>query len=145
MAIRTLKLDEEWEFESKYDSDKGKEGATKFVLGTLSSRVVSSLQDGATKFRPTAGKDGEEAGMEADFLPNQMAYEVVRFGLKGVKGLLDADGKPVKFKTATRHIGGADVKCAAETILKALPLDLLRELSEEIQTKNVLTEGETKN
>lgn len=145
MAIKTLKLDEEWEFTSKYDPEKETEDATVFVLGTLSSRVVSALQDGATKFRPTKGKDGEDDTLEADFLPNSMAYEVVRHGLKGVKNLQDSEGNPVKFETANRHIGGVDIKCAAERILRALPLDVIRELSTEIQRKNVLDEDEEKN
>ncbi len=73
--------------------------------------------------------------MEADFLPNSMAYEVVRYGLKGVRNLLDPDGNEVAFESATRHLGGTDIKCAAERILRCLPLDVIRELSEEIQRK----------
>jgi len=145
MAIRTLRLDEEWEFVSKYDQAEDPAEQTIFLLGNLSSRVVSFLQDGSTKFRPTQGDDGKADSMEADFLPNSLAYEVVRFGLRGVRNLQDPDGNPVQFQTAKRTVRGTTQTCAVEVILKALPLDLIRELSEEIQKNNSLDEADTKN
>ena len=142
MAIKVLNLDKEWEFRSKHDPDNENENATVFVLGTLSSRMIASLQDGASKWRQSPdGKDG----IEADFLPNTMSYEVVRFGLKGAKNLVDEDGANVPFETAKRASLGETATVVAERILKCIPLDVIRELAEEIQSKNVLSEDDAKN
>ena len=143
MAIRTLRLNEEWEYRSKYDPDGETENATVFRLGTLSARIFARLQDDSTSFRKL--DDGGEDDVEAKFMPNTTAYEVVRYGLRGVTNLQDDEGNAVEFMTVKKNIAGTEVQAVSEKVLRGIHLDVVRELAEQIQERNTLTEVEAKN
>lgn len=140
MAIQTLNLDAEWDYKSKYDPDRDGENATVFTLGTLSNRLLSYLQDKATTFKGT-----NEENVEASIMNASLAIEVVRYGLRGVKNLQDADGKAVEFATQRRNIHGMDVRAVAPQIVNVIPKAVIMELAEELQKRNELSESEAKN
>ncbi len=140
MAIRTLNLDAEWEFQSKHDPEKGKEGATVFVLGTLSNRLLSYLQDKATTFKGTS-----EENVEASIMNSTLAIEIVRYGLKGVRNLPDHEGNEIEFAAQKKNIGGMGVLAVSNCIMDVLPKVVIMDIADELQERNELTEDEAKN
>lgn len=140
MAIKTLNLDAEWDFKSKFDPDRDGENATVFTLGTLSNRLLSYLQDKATTFKGT-----DETNVEASIMNASLAIEVVRYGLRGLKNLQDSEGKPVEFETQRQNVHGMDVRAVKSAIVNVIPKAVIMELAEELQKRNELSEAEAKN
>ena len=140
MAIRTLNLDAEWEFQSKHDPEKDKEGATVFTLGTLSNRLLSYLQDKATTFKGTS-----EENVEASIMNASLAIEIVKYGLKGVRNLPDHEGNAIEFAAQKKNISGMAVLAVSNTILDVLPKVVVMEIADELQKRNELSEEDAKN
>ena len=140
MAIKTLNLDAEWEFQSKHDDAKGTDDATVFVLGTLSNRLLSYLQDKATTFKGT-----DETNVEASIMNSSLAIEVFKYGVRDIRNLPDAEGKMIPFEAQKKNIHGIDVKAVKSCILDVLPKAIVMEVADELQKRNELSEDDAKN
>lgn len=140
MPIKVINLTDTLEYESQFDTAKGTDSATVFSLVPLPNRINAVLKDRATKFTSSAG-----GGMVADFRANDVALDIVRFGLKGIKRLEDAKGKPVKFHTQEYNFNGTQYPVVHDDLLDVIPLDVLRELSAQINSMSVVPEQEEKN
>lgn len=160
MAIRALKLDETWDYVSKLDDcrlvykeegpRKGQtdvqaseeNGATVWQLGVLTSRISGLLSDKATRLRgsmdPSAGPD--EACLEID--PNSKAYRVVQHGLRGLRNFKDHTDADVVYGTTVAAVAGSSWNLVSPYIMDRIPAAVLRELSEEIETRNTVGEDE---
>lgn len=149
MAIRAISMDQVVDYVSDQDPAKGtdKEAteATIFKLGTLSGRQNTSIKDQATSFRPDKDSpDPKSPDMVAEFRPNQCAYLMVQFGLRGWERFLDARGNEVPFETTKKQLGGREVVCASDESMDRLGQELIRELSEQIEKLNSVEEPEPK-
>ena len=140
MAIKTLNLDAEWEFQSTHDDAKGTDGATVFVLGTLSNRLLSYLQDKATTFKGT-----DETNVEASIMNASLAIEIVKYGVRDIRNLPDPEGNPIPFEAQKQNIHGIDVRAVKSHILDVLPKAIVIEVADELQKRNELGTEETKN
>ena len=141
MAIKTLNLDAEWDFQSKHDdAEKDSEDATVFTLGTLSNRLLSFLTDKATTFKGTS-----EENVEASIMNASLAIEIVKYGLRGVRNLPDHEGNAIKFETQKACVHGMDVRAIKSHILDVLPKVVVMELADELQKRNDLSEEDAKN
>ena len=161
MAIRALRLDETWDYVSKLDDcrvvykeegpRKGQtdvqaseeNGATVWVLGVLTSRISGLLSDKATRLRgsmdPSAGPD--EACLEID--PNSKAYRAVQHGLKGFRNFVDPlTGGDVAHDTTVAAVAGSSWNLVSAHIMDRIPAAVLRELCEEIESRNTVGEEE---
>lgn len=142
MAIRTLCLDREWDYESKHDPARGTPEATVFTLGVLSARLLSWVMDNQLTWSQK-GEDEESAEMR--MLANTASYEVVRYGLRGARNLQDSEGNDVQLRHVKKHVAGQDVQAVGDDVLRTLPIDLVRELAEQIRDKSGLSEEQAKN
>ena len=141
MAIKTLNLDAEWDFQSKHDeAEKGSEDATVFTLGTLSNRLLSYLQDKATTFKGTT-----EENVEASIMNASLAIEIVKYGFRDIRNLPDSAGGVIPFETMKKNVHGMDVEAVKPHILDVLPKAIVIEVAEELQKQNELSEDEAKN
>jgi len=140
MAIKTLNLEAEWEFQSKHDGAKGTDDATVFVLGTLSNRLLSYLQDKATTFKGTSEED-----VEASIMNASLAIEIVRYGVRDIRNLPNAEGNAIAFETQKKNVHGIDVRAVKSHILDVLPKVIVMEVADELQKRNELSEDEVKN
>ncbi len=140
MAIRTLNLDAEWDFQSKKDSAKGTDDATVFVLGTLSNRLLSYLQDKATTFKGTSEED-----VEASIMNASLAIEIFKYGVRNIRNLPDAEGNAIPFEVQKQNVHGIAVRAVKSCILDVIPKVVIMEVADEIQKQNELSEDEAKN
>ena len=124
------------EFESARDPDKGTDKATKFKLGAIPSRVYAALKDKATKWTQNPNSSD---GVSAEFRPNLIGRDIVRFGVKGIENY------PVKFATQKESIGSKEFDVLADAVIDAMDIDTIRELSTEIQKLCEFNEEEVKN
>ena len=160
MAIRALRLDETWDYVSKLDDcrvvfkeegpRKGQtdvqaseaNGATVWGLGVLTSRISGLLSDKSTRLRgsldPSAGPD--EACLEID--PNSKAYRSVQHGLRGFRCFKDHTGADVKYDTTAAVVAGTSWNLVSEHVMDCIPAAIIRELSEEIESRNAVGEDE---
>src|SRR5690606_27258246 len=104
MAIIGLTLAAEQAFQSEYDTKKGSEDATTFMLGTLDSRVMGRLRDDATSFavNPAAPEDEVDVSVGQ----NTLFYLACQFGIKAWTKFRDENGNDIPFKTQKRNMGG---------------------------------------
>ena len=141
MSITGLRLDSTEEFVSDLDENKGTDGeVTVWVLGTLSSRVLTYLRDKSTSF--STNKDGE---ISATFAPFSSAYETTRIGLRGWKNFKDTSGGDIPFHTVSEEVAGVMMAVVAPACMDILPVELIRELSEQITGVNSVTETDAGN
>lgn len=140
LAFKAINLTRTKEFESTLDDARGTENATKFVLGALDTRLMTSLADKSFETITTA--DGDQVAKA-----NQLtiAYNMVKFGLKGWTNYTDEDGNPVEFKQGTTNVGGKAYPCVQDDLLARLPLELVMELAAAIQDVNSVSEQDSKN
>ena len=150
MAIKLLAIGGTRQFISTFDPAHPKHPqhdpeaqATIYKLGTLSSRMQGILQDLSVELTPDA--QAGDQGVTGNFRGNKSAIETVRFGLKGWEHQVDAEGNEVEFATVTRKLAGETVEVLKESLVSLIPLEVIRELSEEIQSANMMTEGVAKN
>jgi hypothetical protein len=142
MALVGLRIGATRSFQSKTDPAKGTEEATTFHLKTLSSRVHMDLRDRATKFVPNPETPDT---MAAEWRPNLIAHDTVRFGLGGWENFTDEDGNDLPFDTVKRVVGNATYECVSDDCMDYLNPELIRELSDAINAANELSEEEAKN
>lgn len=143
MPIVGIALAATREFESKYDSAKGKPEATRFTLGTLDSRVYGMLKDKATSLSVDATSQATD--VTTNINANEVGFLTVCFGLKGWENFNDAEGKPIKFKTIPRSLGGSSYKIADPALVGLIPEAVIGELADEIRKDNELSEADAKN
>ena len=149
MAIKGISMDSTAEYVSKLDPAKGtdreNEDGTKFVLGTIASRVQTGIRDKSTAFRQDKEIEGDDPTMMAEFRPNEATYLTVQFGVRGWKNFLEPDGdNEIPFKTINRQFGGTSYTVVSPESMDRLGLELLRELAEEIDKLNSPTAEEAK-
>ena len=86
---------------------------------------------------------------QATIDPNDEArffFELLRHGLKGWEKFLDAEGKPVEFKTVTTVIPNAGVRTvASDESLNYLKARWMKELAIEIHEDTFVSDQELKN
>lgn len=140
MAIIGLNVTAERYFVSKYDEAKGTDGETKWLIGTLDSRILGLLQDKSTtvKVNPQAPDD------EVDTQINNRAYqfEVCQFGLRGWDGFKDEEGNDIPYSTIKLNRGGRSYVVVDPVALNRVPIAVVEELAQEIMKKNILTAKE---
>lgn len=135
--LKALNLSKIVEFESDRDPDKGTENATKFKIGAIPSRVYAQLKDKASSFTPD-GEGGD--GLKAEFKPNMIAFETVKYGLKGIENF---DG--VEFKTQEVRIANTVIHAVHDDVMAALDIEIIRELSLAIRKICEFEDEEIKN
>lgn len=138
-----LNLDQTLEFISKFDPDKGVEGGnpTVFTLNTLDSRVMGHLRDLSTKMaiNPSASKTDD---VETTIAMNDVAFQVVQFGLGGAAPFQDEEKHDIPFAKVKRHLRGKSYSIVSEEIVNRLPLNVIAELSDELRKLNNLGDDE---
>lgn len=119
------------------------EGATVFILGSVSGRQRAAIQDASSVMYVEAGR---KEPVHA-FKGNAAAIETVKFGLRGLINFHDSvTGEMVAFETEEREIApGVLVKVVTEAVIEKLGLDLVLEISTEINKLNSVTATEAKN
>lgn len=104
---------------------------TKYFIGNLTA--TDRVEFGDMSATPTM-RDG---GITMDLRNTKKAYEVVQRGLKGWENQLDANGKPVEFKTSTgTDAQGGFIVIVDPECMVHLPQKVIMDLSLEIQKKN---------
>lgn len=109
------------EFISKYDTETDK---TIFILGTISTKQMSFINDMLSRWRVNAGKM-EEIVIQT----SQRNFEVVRQGLKGWKNFKDGN-KDIQF---------------SEKNIELIPYEVIDEIAERLLAINSLSQDEKKN
>lgn len=145
MAVRGLTLDSVVEYVSVSDPghpnhaikvDESGEWAppqpTVFLLGMLPARLQAMLKDRSTRFQV----DDSGKTVAVDFNAHHAALERVRFGLKGWKNFLDENGKEIGFETEDTVVNNHKYRAMKTESLNRLPIELVRELSIEIDRIN---------
>lgn len=127
--LQALNLAKTIEFQSDRDPAKGTDQATVFTIGALSSRVASMLRDKSTRF---SGDLGKAEGMMTEIRMNETAFELVRFGLRGLRNYQAADGTLIEFKTEDYQLGNTTCKVVAKEIMEVIDLETIRELAEQV-------------
>lgn len=137
MALVGMRIGEEVRYQSTTDPDRGKPEATIFRLVTLSSRIMARVKDRALRFMQDEAQPG---GASAEYLMNEMAYELVRHGLAGWENFKDGEGNDIPFTTKKVNVAGVDSHVVSEEAMSHLSLDLIQELAGELQRVNEPTE-----
>ena len=138
MAIKALNLHDLKTISHPTD----KKNPTKFTIGAIDSRVYGQLSDRSL----VVAVDGNNPDADADvkMARNQLAFEVVQFGLKGFENFCDDKGE-IKFTTERKTVGSRAYDVANSDILSVIPGTYLSWLAEQIMSMNSLeiTEGKT--
>lgn len=134
MAFVALNLSDTVDFQSSLDPNRGKEGAAIFKIGAIPTRIFAKIKDQGSNF---VLDDKAPGGVNAEFTFNDTATEMVRYGLKGIKGFKDGNGNDLEYKTQKMKVGNSLVEALHDDLMDVLPLELIRELAMEI---NVLCE-----
>lgn len=140
MAIIGINIEAKDEF--RFPDDKN--DPTTWLLGTLSSRVLGILMDQSAVF---AANTADTDSMKAEFKGSQAAYNVVQFGLRGWSNFVTDGGEQIVFATAQKVVPGAPMiklDAVPDALMELIPLDRIRELSEQIQKRNEVTKDEGK-
>lgn len=141
MAIKGISVSYSEKYESDLDPDKGTPQATKFIISPLPSRIIAVLNDNRTQF--VQNDDTKETAIKVN--ANEKAFDFVRFGLKGVENLLADNNTPVEFKTVNKYFAGGNHSVVADSVLDAIPLEVVRELADRIYDISNLTPEQAKN
>lgn len=136
MALKALNLTQIIEFQSPRDPDKGTDQATKFKIAAIPSRIYVTLKDKAASFVPDQNSPD---GVKAEFNGNLIAYEIVRWGLKGVENF------PVEYKTRKEKLGPYSYDVVDDDFMSALDIETIRELHEAIDKLCTISEETVKN
>lgn len=121
MAMKALNLTQTIKFSSPRDPDK--ENPTLFILGAIPSRVYAILKDKAASFTPDPNSPD---GMRAEFNGNLIAYDIVRWGLKGVENY------ELEYQTQKEKVGSYQYDVVHDDFMKSLELETIREISEAV-------------
>jgi len=143
MPIVGITLDAERTYESRHDSDRGKDTATKWRIGTLDSRIFGMIRDRSTTMDvDTANPDGM---VSTNINANEVAYETVQFGLRGWTNFLDGGGNEIVYRTIKMNRGGKSYNVVDPAVMSRIPQAIIMELAEEIRRDNEIAEVEGKN
>lgn len=137
-----LTLDATQEHISKYDEQPENAGPdwkpTKWLIGSLDSRVLGQIQDMAMTVRvDTKALDDE---VDTSVNSNQVAFKACQFGLRGWENFLDESGEEIPFRTVKEGLGGKKYSVVSSDVLCRVPASVLNELSAEITKRNSLTD-----
>lgn len=144
MKIRAINLTKVVTHVLSFDEDKGTDKEIKWELGALDSRVLASIKDRATGI-PMSALSGGGQDATATLNLNQTNFDIVVFGLKGFRNLLNEDGSAVEYKTAHTTLNGKTYLTADPDIVRTIPSEVIDELANEIMEINVMKEEERKN
>lgn len=136
MAIKAVNLSKTIDYQSDYDPEKGTDKATVATLGAIDTRVLGIIKDKATAIPVSSFSTGE--GM-ATLNYNAMNFDVVQFGLKNIVRF------DVPYKTTIRILGQKQYVVADDSVVAALPEEVLSEYAGKILEINSLSEEERKN
>jgi len=134
-----IAIDPNETFDYVLKRDRKDEHPTVFSLRGLNSAALRHLQDGQATF---------DNGGQWKVAYGTQTYHVLRYGLRGARGMQDSKGNEVLFEAEpkTLNVLGVQVKDpVSERFLDRLPPWCKMELSEAIQASSVLTEDEEKN
>lgn len=137
--LKALNLTKMVEFESPRDPAKGTPDATKFKISAIPTRIYAKLKDRSASFSPDE-KDPD--GMKADFHGNSLAFETVRWGLKGVENY-DPDAPAFKFQK--EKVGPYMYDVVHDDFMAALDIQTIRELKSAIDSLCSVDEETEKN
>ncbi len=146
MAIKALSLSHTWDFQDPDDPDFGTDEASTFTLRTLDSRVMAKLKDGAAKITVDPSRPDELA--ETTINMEEMNFQTVQFGCENWTNVPDPDlakKTELKCELIPRRLGGKSYMIVDPDILCRIPLSTIRAMSDDIRTKNELSETEAKN
>lgn len=146
MAIKCTNLAKVRQFQSKFDPEKGTEGATTFRLKGLDARVMAKLRDDALVYRVSGDAKDLDAEAEARMAGNQLSFNVCQFGIDGWDNLLDEEtGDEIPYKTKTRHLGGKSYEVVDPDVLGRIHPKIIAELAREIRGGNELDDEDLGN
>jgi hypothetical protein len=110
--------------------------ATVWHLGTLSSLLMSVLQDDVASFR-------EEGAMTIRMADNDLL--AARLALRGWDNFEDDDGNPVPFTTELINLRGRKYEALSEELTSRIPIPVLRSIGQHAKLQNSLTSIQAKN
>jgi hypothetical protein len=122
------------------EAERGSPDPTTFVLGALDGRVMAHINDSVTKFE----MDGKAKGATPDpvFRLGTRRWLLVKYGLRGWRGMLDATGQPVAESFDQLPLGGRSYRVVPDRIIEQMPESAMTELAEQIAQQNELAEAE---
>lgn len=121
MAIVGLNLAETWEFTLPED----KENPTVWILGMLDGLLMLDLFYDVNQI--------------------VLTKNLVRYGLRGWRNLIDEKGKEIPYKTKKVFAFGEERVCVDDDVLKLIPSVKITKIGNEIGSHQRLTEDERKN
>lgn len=140
MAFKAINLTKTVRYQSELDSEFGTDKATTFILGPIDTRTMSYIID--ANMESKVNSDGEQS---MKFNQLIVAFNLVKFGLKGFENYLDENDQPLVYKTEKVNFGGKHYTVVSEDILSMLPQALLMELAAKINDINTVSETDEKN
>jgi hypothetical protein len=115
---------------------KHDENATVFLLGTLSSLVMSMLADDVASFR-------DEGAMTIRLADTDVM--AARLGIRGWENFFDDAGNPVVFETESVVIRGRKFDIVAEDLAARIPIPVLRGIGQHVKQQNSIDSVTAKN
>lgn len=103
------------------------EGATVWLLGTMSSVVMSILADDVASF-------GEEGAMVLRSSDNDLL--AARLGLRGWENYTDDDGNQIAFETESVVLRGRRFDVVTEELISGIPIPVLRQIGQQVKKSN---------
>ena len=150
MAIRALTYGDQVDYISKLDPTQqdgyeGDEKPTVFKLEVLDALILADLEDDAYEFEmaPDGGADG--GGTKTQLHVNRRNVRLVKYGVCGWANFLDEDGNEIPFKTKPEVRNGRKCDVLQDSLVSMIPPAVVKELAEEIQKHNGLSEDAIKN
>lgn len=140
LAFKAINLTKTKTYESELDEAKGTDDSTKFLLGAIDTRTMSYIVD--SNMDVTENDDGKILNK---FNQLTVAYNLVKFGLKGFTNYQDSEGADVPYKQESINYGGKSYKVVTEAILSSMPTTLIMELAGQINDINTVSEDDSKN
>lgn len=146
MAIKALDLTSTREIVSRHDPARTEaDGATVWIIGALDSGTSGRIKDSTTSF--SMSEETADTGNFTTSMQRRRANrEIVAAGLRGFRNFLHPDsGDPVEYKTVKRDTPAGQRVVVADSVLDAIPLAVVTELAEAIESDNSLGEEEMGN
>jgi len=120
----------------RYVAKDDKENPTTWLLGSIDSIAKTKILSESISVNMD---DLDNPKINANINPLEQDLLIVRMGLKGYENF------SVPYKTEKLKIGTMEIDVLAEEILKAIPRNIISELSGVIWGENTVTEKERKN
>jgi hypothetical protein len=132
MALIAVDTSQLFDFISKFDPEKhDRAKATIFHVSPIPGRFLEDMRSKNNVMLYDPQKPNQEAKIQ---FSGAMHVDVVRHGLKGFTNFLDRDGRPVEFKTKKVNVQGRTVELVSDMVLDSMPLNVIEEMSEFIQS-----------